>query len=58
MHDWIYFEYMVMKNMKICDLNSSTHDLINIFLNMGNDVSEWFRVNVGLRRLCDISMVI
>ena len=32
MHDWVYFEYTVMKNMEICDLNSCTHDLINIFL--------------------------
>ena len=29
-HDWLYFEYMVTKNMEICDLNSYTHDLSNI----------------------------
>ena len=25
---------------------------------VGNDMSEWFLVNVGLRRFCDISMVV
>ena len=25
---------------------------------VGNDVSEWFPVNVGLRRLCDVFMVV
>ena len=30
MHDWVYFEYTVLKNMEICNLNSSTHDLNNI----------------------------
>ena len=25
---------------------------------VGNDVSEWFLVNIGLRRLCDVSMVV
>ena len=29
-HDWFYFENMMMGNMEICDLNSYTHDLINI----------------------------
>ena len=31
-HDLVYFEYTVMKNMEICDLNYCTQDLINIFL--------------------------
>ena len=25
---------------------------------VGNDVSEWFPVNVGLRQGCDVSMVV
>ena len=25
---------------------------------VGNDVSEWFLVNVGLRQDCDVSMVV
>ena len=25
---------------------------------VGNDVSEWFRVNVGLRQGCDFSIVV
>ena len=29
-HDWVYFEYTVTKNMEICDLNSYPHDLFNI----------------------------
>ena len=31
-HDWVYFEYKATKNMEICDLNSCTHDLINVSL--------------------------
>ena len=30
MHDWFHFENTVTRNMEICDLNFSTHDLINI----------------------------
>ena len=30
MHDWVYFEYTGTKNLEICDLDSYTHDLINI----------------------------
>ena len=29
-HDWVNFERTVTKNMKIGDLKSYTHDLINI----------------------------
>ena len=27
-HDWVYFEFTVTKNIEICDLNSDTNDLI------------------------------
>ena len=33
-HNWVYFEYTVTKNMEICDLNSYTHDLINILFKL------------------------
>ena len=29
-HEWVYYEYKVTKNIYICDLNSYTHDLSNI----------------------------
>ena len=29
-HNWVYFDYTVTKNVEICELNSCTHDLINI----------------------------
>ena len=29
-----------------------------VCVRVGNDVSEWFPVNVGLRRLCDVPMVV
>ena len=30
-HDWVYFEHSVTKNIEICDLESYTYDLIYIF---------------------------
>ena len=32
-HDWVYFEHTVTKNVEICVLKSYTHDLINILFN-------------------------
>ena len=29
-----------------------------VCVRVGNDVSEWFLVNVGLRRLCGVSIVV
>ena len=28
-HDWVYFEYTVTKNMEVCNLDSYARDLIN-----------------------------
>ena len=33
-HDWVYFEHTVTKNMEICDLKSYTNDLIYILFKL------------------------
>ena len=44
--DWFYFENTVKRNMEICDLNSYTHELINIlfkqiqFLHIVNELTK------------------